>query len=32
MEFKPIHTEEEYVAALAAIEPYFDQEPPAGTT
>jgi len=26
MEFKPIHTEEEYEAALKAVEPYFDQE------
>lgn len=31
MEFKPIHTKEEYEAALAAVEPYFDQEPPAGS-
>jgi HTH-type transcriptional regulator/antitoxin HigA len=31
MEFKPIHSEKEYEAALAAVEPYFDQEPAEGS-
>ena len=32
MELKPIHTNEEYEAALAVVEPYFDQEPATGST
>jgi HTH-type transcriptional regulator/antitoxin HigA len=32
MELKPIHTNEEYEAALAIVEPYFDQEPATGST
>lgn len=31
MDFKPIHTEEEYETALAAVAPYFDQEPSTGS-
>lgn len=31
MQINPIHTEEEYAAALRMVEPYFDKEPEVGS-